>query len=66
MEKNFYTPMEQILITAAKKLTTKEIVESAKKTKQDSVKALEADLLLLELEEQVGLMDGLTVKEWAQ
>lgn len=46
MEKEIYTPMEKVLIEGIK-------------TKQKLVEAAELDLLLLEMEKQFDLMDGL-------
>lgn len=37
MEKEIYTPMERILIEGAKKLTTKEICDSALETKKKTL-----------------------------
>ena len=55
MEKEkIYTPMEEVLVAAAKWVQTKENME----------KALQLDLLLLEMEEQQGLIDGKELQEW--
>lgn len=54
MEKEIYTPMEQILVDAAKWV----------QTKQNMAKALELDLMLLELEAQADMMDGKKLEEW--
>lgn len=55
MENNqIYTPMEQILVDAAKWV----------QTKQNMAKALELDLMLLELEAQADMMDGKKMEEW--
>ena len=55
MEKeNYYTPMEQILVEAAKWV----------QTKQDMGKALELDLMLLEMEAKADMMDGKKLEEW--
>ena len=51
MSKEIYTPMEQILIEGVK-------------IKEAERKALELDLMLLEMEEKQGLMDGIELKEW--
>ena len=57
MEKEVYTPMEQVLIRGA-------VYIEALETKKKVVKALEADLLLLELEAQADMMDGAQLQEW--
>lgn len=49
-----YNPMEQVLIEGAKWL----------QTKQDMLKALELDLMLLQMEEEQSMMDGKELKEW--
>ena len=49
-----YTPMEQVLVEAAKWL----------ETKQNMNKALELDLMLLELEAKADMMDGKQLGEW--
>ena len=51
MEKEIYTPMERILIEALI-------------TKEQERKALELDLMLLQMEAQAGLMDGVELEEW--
>lgn len=48
-ENNIYTPMERIMIEGVKTL-------------ERTRKALELDLMLLELEKSVGLMDGLPLE----
>ena len=50
-KKEIYTPMEKILIEA---LITKEQMRQA----------LELDKMLLEMEAQADMMDGLTMQEW--
>lgn len=52
--KEIYNPMEQILIDAAKWVQTKENMN----------KALELDLMLLELEAKADMMDGIELQEW--
>ena len=59
-----YTPMEKILIEGVQTLTTKETVESAIQTKKDFTKALELDLLLLEMEAQADMYEGKKMEEW--
>ena len=54
MEIEIYSPMEKILIESAKWL----------QTKQDMQKALELDLMLLQMEEEQNMMDGRELKEW--
>lgn len=49
--KQIYTPMERLLIEGLK-------------IKEDMNKALELDLMLLELEAKADMMDGLELKEW--
>lgn len=51
MEKEIYTPMEKLLIEAMK-------------TKEQERQALELDLMLLEMEQKAGLMDGVELEEW--
>lgn len=57
---NIYTPMEKVLVDGAKVLSTKEEVAAALETKQNFTKALELDLMLLELEAKMKMMDGLS------
>lgn len=58
MEKQpIYTPMEQVLIQSA-------LLAQALETKKKLAEAAKADLLLLELEEQVGQLDGLPEEAW--
>lgn len=52
--KEIYTPMEQVLVEAAKWL----------ETKQQMRQALELDLMLLELEAKADMMDGKQLGEW--
>lgn len=52
--KEFYTEAEKILVEAAKLLEVKQLAAAA----------LSLDPLLLEMEEQVGLMDGLKMEVW--
>lgn len=52
--KEIYTQMEQVLIEGAKWL----------QTKQDMNRALELDLMLLEMEEEQGLYEGKPLEEW--
>lgn len=59
MEKNFYTPMEEVLIKG-----TKEVCEAATETKQKLNELIALDLWLLRMEEAQGLMDGLEVELW--
>ena len=49
--KNYYSDMERILIEGVKIL-------------EDTTTALELDLMLLEMEEKQGLMDGVELQEW--
>lgn len=64
MEKEIYSPMERILIEGAKKLTTKEVVETAIETKKQFNDALSLDAMLLELEAKADMMDGYKMEEW--
>ena len=57
MEKQIYTPMEQVLVTGA-------LLAQAAETKKKLTELEAIDLRLLELEEQVGLMDGITLEGW--
>lgn len=52
--KEFYTKQEQILIDAVKLLDAKKVAAAA----------LALDALLLDMEEKLGLMDGLKMEEW--
>lgn len=54
MEKEIYSPMEKVLVEAAKWV----------ETKQNMGKALSLDLLLLEMERQQDMMDGRKMEEW--
>lgn len=51
MEKEIYTPMERILIEGLK-------------IKQQTNDLLELDEMLLKMEAQANMMDGLTQEEW--
>lgn len=64
MEKNIYTPMEQVLIEGAKLLEENKAEKKWLETSTDLGKALELDLLLLDLEEKADMMDGLKLEEW--
>ena len=64
MKNEIYTPMEQVLINAAKLLTTKEVCEESIETKQKAVAALELDEMLLKMEAQFDMMDGVKQEEW--
>ena len=57
MEKEIYTPMEKVLIEGVQ--TLDRLTVSKMETQ-----ALELDLMLLEMEEKMGLMDGVELKEW--
>lgn len=63
MEKEIYSPMEKVLIEGAQKLTTKEICDSAIETKKKLNKALELDLMLLELEKKIDELNE-RAQEW--
>ena len=56
MEKEFYTEQEKHLIEGAIQ------IEQALNTKRALLKALALDLMLLEMEEKQGLMDGLQLE----
>ena len=58
MEKEIYSPMEKILIAGA------QLYEEAAATKAKEAEALKLDLMLLEMEEKMGLMDGIALQEW--
>lgn len=58
MQKEIYTPMEDVLIKSA-------LLAQALETKKKEEAALKLDLLLLEMEEKQGLMDGLPLEAWA-
>lgn len=67
-KKSFYSPMEEVLIKGAQLVseaapTTKELCQAALKTKEDFMKALELDALLLEMEAKANMMDGFTMEE---
>ena len=51
MENKFYSKSEAIMIEAAKNLEKLNL-------------ALQMDLMLLEMEEKVGLMDGIPLEDW--
>lgn len=51
-KKEIYTPMEQVLVQGA-------IYAEALETKKKANQALALDLMLLEMEAEQGLMDGL-------
>lgn len=55
MQKDIYTPMEQVLVEGA-------LYAQALETKKKVIDTIALDALLLELEEQVGLMDGLPLE----
>lgn len=59
--KEIYTPMEKLLIET---LARRQEREDALKVKKDTAAALELDLMLLEMEKQVDLMDGLKEEQW--
>lgn len=50
-KKEFYTPMEKVLIEGIKVL-------------EDTTAALELDLMLLEMEAKANMMDGVALEEW--
>ena len=63
--KEFYTPMEKVLIQGVQKLTpTAQLVADALETKKKEATALELDLLLLEMEAKFNMMDGYSLEEW--
>lgn len=62
-KKEIYTPMEALLINA---MVRRQERENALETKRKTTEALALDLVLLELEEQVGLLDGLKQEDWAE
>ena len=57
MENNVYTPMEQVLIKGA-------LLAQALETKKKAVDVAKLDLMLLEMERQQDMMDGLQLREW--
>ena len=57
MQKEIYTPMEKVLIKSA-------YLAQALETKKKEEAALKLDLLLLEMEEKQGLIDGLPEEAW--
>ena len=57
MQNEIYTPMEKVLVGGALYL-------EALETKKKETQALELDLMLLEMEEKAGLMDGVELQEW--
>lgn len=57
MEKQIYTPMEKVLVSGALYL-------EALETKKKAVDAAKLDLMLLEMEKQVNLMDGLKEEDY--
>ena len=79
MEKEIYTPMERILIEGAKAITdygtsavpanelteekVKEVVEWFNTSKK-TTSLLELDEMLLKMEQQANMMDGIKMEEW--
>lgn len=59
-----YTPMEKVLIEGAKKLTTKEICDSALESKKKTIQALELDLKLLEMERKFDELNERAMEWW--
>lgn len=57
MEKEIYTPMEQVLVQGA-------LLAEALQTKQNLAKALELDVMLLKLEAQADMYEGKKMEEW--
>lgn len=53
-----YTPMEEVLIKSA-------LLAEAMETKRKTAEALKLDMMLLEMEEKQGLIDGLPLEAWA-
>ena len=63
-EKNkYYSPMEEILIRGAQAFTAKE-AEAALETKKKTNSLLELDEMLLKMEAQADMMDGIKLEEW--
>ena len=57
MEKEIYTPMEQVLIQSA-------LLAQALETKEKMVEAAALDLMLLEMEQQQDMLDGLKMEAY--
>lgn len=57
MQQEIYTPMEEVLIKSAE-------LAQALETKKQCLQAIALDGLLLEMEEKLGLMDGITMEGW--
>lgn len=74
MEKEIYSPMEKVLIQGTiaicgddcreEIIPTKELCDSALKTKKQFNDALSLDAMLLELEAKADMMDGYKMEEW--
>ena len=60
-KKEIYTPMEKLLIET---LARRQEREDKLKLKKQTTAALELDLMLLEMEKQFDLMDGIKGEEW--
>ena len=59
MQKEIYTPMEKVLLKSA-------LLAQALQDKKKAVEVAKLDLMLLKMEEEQGLIDGLPVEDWAQ
>ena len=57
MEKEIYTPMEKVLLKSA-------LLAQALEDKKKQVDAAKLDLMLCEMEEKQGLIDGLPAEAW--
>lgn len=66
MEKQFYSPMEKVLIEGAKALTTKEVCEAALETDKKFTDVLLLDVMLCQAEEKMGLLDGIPLEDWIE
>lgn len=61
--KDFYTPMERILIEGAKAFTAEE-AQAALEVQKTTTSLLELDEMLLKMEQQANMMDGIKMEEW--
>lgn len=72
MEKQFYSPMEKVLINAMiareerKAQTTKEVCEAALETDKKFTDVLLLDVMLCQAEEKMGLLDGIPLEDWIE
>ena len=61
MEKEIYTKSEALFINA---MVRRQEREDALKTKKTTTSLLELDEMLLKMEQQANMMDGIKMEEW--